>query len=173
MTTPAVESLAAALERHYGELRAFLTRKLGCPSLAADVMQDVWLRVSAQREGPAVQNLRAYLYRVAGNLATDRLRHEQMRERHTPGGELPEDVACAQPLPDEVLESEQEYAILQRAVAELPDKCREVFLLYRGQNLSMKDIAARLDISDRTVEKHIAKAMLQCRQRLREAGRHV
>lgn len=173
MNAPGLAPLAAALERHYGELRAFLVSKLGCQAMAADVVQDLWLRVAQQQEGPAVQNLRAYLYRAAGNLATDRLRHEQMRERHTPSGALPEDIASAQPQPDEVLESEQEFAILRVAITELPDKCREAFLLYRGQQLSMKEVAVQLGISDRTVEKHIAKAMLHCRQRLRDAGRAV
>ena len=78
-----------------------------------------------------------------------------------------------EPGPDAVVGAREELAILAEAVRELPEKCRIVFLLYRGQGLTMREIAARLQISEKTVEKHIARAMVHCRARLQAARRQV
>ena len=88
-------------------------------------------------------------------------------------GELPDTVPDAWPAADQVVAARQELDILRQAVGDLPDKCRTVFVLYRGRGLTMRQIAERLGISEKTVEKHIAKAMLHCRGRLRLAGRRV
>ena len=173
MSELATPTLAAAVEAHYDELKAFVFCKVGCPAIAADIVQDVWLRVATAEPGEPVRNPRAYLYRVAGNLAIDRLRQEQARGRHVVGGELPEAVACAAPGAERMVAAREEMEILRLAVRGLPEKCRTVFLLYRGHGLSMRQVAARLGIAEKTVEKHIAKAMLHCRTRLREAGRRL
>ena len=110
---------------------------------------------------------------MAGNLAVDRLRQERVRGRHLTAGELPDTVPDAWPAADQVVAARQELDILRQAVGDLPDKCRTVFVLYRGRGLTMRQVAERLGISEKTVEKHIAKAMLHCRGRLRLAGRRV
>jgi RNA polymerase sigma factor (sigma-70 family) len=165
-------SLTLAVEAHYDELKAFVLHKVGCPTMAADIVQDVWLRAAAQSVEP-VRNPRAYLYRVAGNLAVDRLRAETAHARHVRGGGLPESVPSLSPPADRIVQARQEFDILRAAVRELPARCRAVFLLYRGHGLTMRQVAARLGISEKTVEKHIAKAMVHCRNRLRAAGRRV
>jgi len=172
MPNPASFSLAAIVEAHYDELKAFVLRRVGCPAAAADVVQDVWLRSSQTAPAEPILNARAYLYRVAANLATDHLRRQRLHSRHIADDD-PTAVPSAQPGPDLALASREEYAILREAIRDLPDKCRTAFLLSRDGGLTMRQIADRLGISDKTVEKHIAKALLHCRRRLREAGRHV
>lgn len=173
MNKPASLSLSAVVEAHYEELRAFVLLKVGCPAMAADVVQETWLKVAVQEPAEPVQNARAYLYRVAGNLAIDRLRQETSRARHMVQGPLPEGVPSAAPGADQILSGRQEFDILSAAIRELPEKCRAVFLLYRAEGYTMRQIAIRLGISEKTVEKHVAKAMLHCRARLRASGRQV
>ena len=78
--------LIASFEAHYDELIRFLTRRTGSVERAADVAQDTYLRLAANAEHkPEIANPRAYLFRVAGNLAIDRLRQDgRMATRSAP-----------------------------------------------------------------------------------------
>lgn len=164
--------MAHAVETYYDELRRFALRRTGSASLAEDVVQETWIRASTT--GAAMpDNPRAYLYRMTGNVAVDHLNRCRPRAAGTMDDLRPEQLASNAPSPDAVVTGRQEVAILIDAVRELPEKCRQVFLLYRGHGLTMRQIAARLGISEKTVEKHIARAMIHCRRRLREAGRDV
>ncbi len=149
--------------------------------MAEDVVQETWIRATTTK-ARLPDNPRAYLYRMASNVAVDHVRRRQTWERmgRSIGAESDEETSSGiEEVPDQasdplqVVISQQELAALDAAVRELPDKCREVFLLYRGRGLTMKEIAARLSISDKTVEKHIARAMVHCRARLKEAGREI
>lgn len=172
MTERTFRSLAQAVEAYYEELRRFVLQRTGSPSLAEDVIQETWIRASTT--GVAMpDNPRAYLYRIAANLAVDHQRRNGARDRKSADEFLADQVASADPPPDTIVSGRQEFGILSEAIQELPDKCRRVFLLYRGQGLTMRQIAARLSISEKTVEKHIARAMVHCRKRLRAAGRDV
>lgn len=181
MTRPSFTSLSEAVEAYYEELRQFIRKRTGSSSLAEDVVQETWIRANSTK-AVLPDNPRAYLYRMVGNLAVDHVRRRQVRERMEGPAEGEQGATFSQrveqvpsPAPDplEAVISQKELAALNVAVRELPDKCREVFLLYRGHGLTMREIAARLSISDKTVEKHIARAMVHCRVRLREAGRGV
>lgn len=172
MTQRTFRSLAHAVETYYDELRRFALRRTGSASLAEDVVQETWIRASTTN-ATMPDNPRAYLYRMTGNVAVDHLYRCRQRAGGTMDDLLPEQLASDDPAPDAVVAGREELTILVDAVQELPEKCRQVFLLYRGRGLTMRRIAARLEISEKTVEKHIARAMIHCRQRLREAGRDV
>jgi len=166
------QNLTQAVEAYYDELKSFVRRRTGSSALAEDVVQETWLRASAA--GIVMpDNPRAYLYRVAANLAIDQVRRAAGRNEITPEDARLSEMASAEPSADMIVGSREEFAILTQAVADLPPKCRQVFLLYRAHNLSMRQVAERLGISESTVERHIARAMVQCRQRLRDAGRDL
>ena len=179
MTHSSFQSLAHAVETYYDELRQFIRQRTGSASLAEEVLQETWIRASTTTAA-LPENPRAYLYRMAGNLAVDQARRDNARERvivDADGADsedsLVDRVASQEPDPQQAAITHQELDALNAAVRELPEKCRHVFLLYRGHGLSMREVAAHLDISEKTVEKHIARAMVHCRMRLREAGRNV
>lgn len=174
-------SLSQAVEAYYEELRHFIRRRTGSRSMAEDVVQETWIRANTTTVD-LPDNPRAYLYRMAGNVAVDHLRRRQVWERveQPLANETDEHgIQTLETVPDgapdllEALTSQKQLVALNAAVSELPDKCREVFLLYRGHGLTMREIAERLSISDKTVEKHIARAMVHCRARVRAAGREV
>jgi RNA polymerase sigma-70 factor (ECF subfamily) len=171
----ASRSLAALLESRYAEFRRFALRKSGSATMADDVMQDAWLRLADPRgrsmEIGAVQNPASYLRRIIANLVIDRQRQMTAQARHVTQGEAPVDIGSDAPSAFQVLAGRQELATLREAIGELPEKCREVFLLYRGDDMTMQQVADRLGVSPRTVENHLARAMVHCRKRLRDVGR--
>ncbi|GLK73521.1 DNA-directed RNA polymerase sigma-70 factor [Ancylobacter dichloromethanicus] len=149
-----------------------MRRLVGSPNTAEDLVQDVFVGLLRGSAFADAENKQAYLARCATNMALDHLRRERARARYLCGSDLSDcEVACTAPLPDETLQGVQELALLRRTVDQLPPKCRVVFLLSRDHGLTMREIAARLGLSEKTVEKHIARAMTQCRQALRAAGR--
>lgn len=172
------QTLAQAVETYYGELVKHIRLHAGSVEVAEEVVQETWLRaVNTHIELPS--NPKAYLYRMASNLLVDQFRQQQTAQKWQAQIVSPqeqeqcEQVARPSPAHSDVLIAKQQLAVLELAIAELPDKCREVFILYRKQGLTMREISQILGISIKTVEKHIAKAMVHCRQCLREAGRQV
>lgn len=145
------------------ELRSFLTRRLGCAEVAADLLQDTYIRLATRRDPSAHANPRALVFRVAANLATDHSRKQHLRETYHGGSPDDSTVATTAPSPDGELVAQQNHALLKEAIAQLPDKRRAVFLLRMAEELSYDHIAARLGISVSAVEKHMTKAIVQCR----------
>jgi len=145
------------------ELKAFLTRRVGCPEAAADIVQDTYIRLAMRGEQPRHTNPRALVFRVAANLATDHARHERMREKLDAGSIDDLVVASTAPAPDAAIAAKQEDRLFKQAIAALPEKCRMVFLLRMSQELSYGQIADRLGISISAVEKHMSKAIIHCR----------
>lgn len=167
-----VTDLGSLFRAEHGRLMRAMRRLVRSPSTAEDLVQDVFVALLRGNAFADAENKQAYLAQCATNMALDHLRRERVRARYICGTNLADcDVACTSPLPDETLQGVQELALLRRTVDQLPPKCRVVFLLSRDHGLTMKEIAARLGLSDKTVEKHIARAMTQCRQALRAAGR--
>lgn len=144
----------------------FLTRRTGCPIVAEDLTQDLWLRLHRSDLEP--RNPIAYLFAAAANVAFDWRR----RERHTisdvvDGEDVVQDEA---PSPERIAAGRQAATLLSAAIAELPPKCRMAFTLCRVEGLTMRAAGARMGVSERTIENHLAKATLHCRRRLLEAG---
>ncbi len=159
-------SLLGLLLVHYQDIIGHLARRLGSPCLAEEAVQDTYLRLHTLGTVPDIDNPRSYLFRMAGNIAVDRIRAEsRLGRRFVPveqGLEQPDE----EPAADTALEHKQRLDRLRRALDELPPRCREVFLLHRFDGLSHADIAARLGISRSMVEKHIMKALAHCRDRV-------
>ena len=171
MTQRKFPSLARAVEAYFEDLRAFIRHRTGSDSVADDVVQDTWLRACTSTVAMP-QNAKAYVFRMAGNVAVDHLKRETARsdrEAESTAGWIASDG----PTPEEQAAARQELAILVAAVWELPPKRRRIFVLYRGHGLTMRQIAEKLGISEKTVEKQIARAMVHCRVRLRDAGHEI
>ncbi|MDN5942922.1 MAG: RNA polymerase sigma factor [Nitrospira sp.] len=141
------------------ELLRFLTRRLKCVLTAQDMTHELFLKISAQGETSHIQNHKAYLFRMAANLATDHARVEQNRadilaEAH--------DVLWGgvdSRHPERVTMARQELARLEQALAQLPPLSRRIFHLNRYERKPQLDIAKELQISLSTVEKHIRKVL--------------
>lgn len=159
-------SLLRLLVEHYEALTLYLSRRLGSASSANDVVHDTYLRLQRLGTVPALDNPRAYLFRIADNIALDRLRADGRRNRWQVADAGADEHASDAPSAEQAIEQKQRKALLAQAIEELPPRCREVFLLHKIDGLSHSEIARQLGISKSMVEKHVMKALAHCRDRL-------
>jgi RNA polymerase sigma-70 factor, ECF subfamily len=156
-------SLAVHFFSYQKDLMQFFTYKIGCAETAADLTQETYLRIIHHADADRIENRRAYLFHIANNLAIDYLR-SQSRQSQRDAGPVTDLIPCSQPEPETVLDDRQQLEFLERAIYDLPPKCREVFLLSRVEGKSYTEISIELAISPRTVESHIRKALDQIRK---------
>jgi RNA polymerase sigma factor (sigma-70 family) len=135
---------------HEEALRNWLRMRFPSVADRDDVIQDAYVRVWKSRSQGPVACPKALLFTVARNLALNRVRHSYYEPNV---GEMDrsgvlDDGPC---ISDQVARRE-EYALLSKALESLPDRCRDVLVLRRIYGYSQKEIAARLQISEKTVE---------------------
>jgi RNA polymerase sigma-70 factor (ECF subfamily) len=158
------DAFASIFRTYYSSLVGAAQAMLGDRGRAEEVVQDVLLELWRRRHTIAIEStLRAYLQRATRNRALNVVRHEKVAQRMAP-------IAASDPIvrPIDVggvVEGEIDRA-LQEAVAHLPARCREVFELSRVQGLRYAEIAETLDISVKTVEAQMGKALRILRERL-------
>ena len=158
--------LLTPLAAHYEELTRYLARLLGSAGSASEAVHDTYLRLQRLATVPDLDNPRAYLFRVASNIALDQLRARRADERRlVPDGLTAEQPSAVLPA-DIVMEQADRLRLLAQAIDELPPRCRETFLLHKIEGLSHVEVARRLGISRSMVEKHVMKALAHCRDRL-------
>ena len=132
--------------RHGEELQRYLTRRLNCAQTAADLTQEVFVRLMRSEVAGAVDNPRAYLYRIASNLLTDHFRAIKQQTGNLGSSPL-EAVPDESPGPERALLARDELRRLERAIEALPPRQREILLLHKFDGLSYQEIAERLGIS--------------------------
>jgi len=156
-----------------GALRGYLGRLLRRPHDVDDALQDTYARliVLGEEERSRIRQVHAYVFKVARNVAIDRLRKQPIisLERLTEVEEL--DVIDESVDGYAEINARQELLLLQQAIASLPDRCRQVLTLRKVFGLSQKEIAAQLEITENTVERHIANGMRACADYLLSATR--
>lgn len=155
-------------ERHYSPLCSFAEAFLP-PSEAEEVVEDVFVRLWDRRQQIQAQSVRSYLYGATRNRALNRLRHLRARGRWLrAAAALDHAPAMGQPPPrvDERVYGAELGVAIDAAIEELPPRCREIFVLQRMHGLSYAEIAAAMDISVKTVENQIGRALRRLRERL-------
>ena len=158
-------TLRDVLAADYSGLFKRLTRKLGSSELAGDALQETFLRVERMSNTPAISSPKDYLFRIAINVATDRRRVEQ---RHLSLDAIDALLDIPDDAPDAaaVVEGRQDIEALDRALAELPARARQVFIAAVVKKQPDHEIAAQLGFSIRTVEIDLRNALKHCAQRL-------
>ncbi|MEJ8567938.1 RNA polymerase sigma factor [Elongatibacter sediminis] len=151
-------------------LRSYLAGFLSTPQDVEDVLQDTYIRALESEKLQPIRSPKAYLYRICKNLA---LNHRQKAsERLNSYIEDLEDVSFhvgGRSL-DEQVENELQFSHFCRAAKSLPPQCRKVFVLKKVYGFSNKEISERLGIAVSTVDKHLAKGLIACRDYLKRKG---
>lgn len=125
---------------------------------ANDVIQDVFLALWQRRDTLTVKtSLAAYLYQSVRNRVFDRMAHEKVVARYLCS--IRDFVEEGPFVIDEQVRARELAAIIETEIAALPRKMREVFELSRQEELSYKDIAQKLNISDKTVKQQVYNAI--------------
>ncbi len=123
-----------------------------------DLVQDVFARLAAGRPLAELRDPEGYFKRILRNLLIDRHRKRRRQPIFTSMDGI---EAGIEPDQAHAIEVEQMQELYRAAVDALPPRTREVFLLHRVEELSVKSIAGQLGISTRTVEWHIGEAILR------------
>ena len=157
-------ALRTIFEQHYRMVCSVIRRYIHDPGLEEDMAQEVFVRFWEKRHQIAVEsNLSAYLRRMAVNEA---LAHLRRKTRFAPD-ELPEQLpAYTAGAADEQLHASEMQKAIDRAIAALPDRCRLIFQLSRHEDMSYREIADNLEISIKTVENQMGKALRVLREEL-------
>ena len=160
--------LEAYLENEVA-LKRYLRRFIRSREAADDLAQEAFLRAFAAESRQVIEAPKAFLFKVAKNLALNELARQSTMAIEPlgdfEGQEVLED--SNQAAADDVVESRDRIRLLARAIAALPPQCAKVFILRKMQGLSQKEIAVRLNISVRTVENHVARGLSRCRAYMR------
>lgn len=159
-TTVCYQDLTDFFNTRHLQLQKYLFWQVRSQEIAEELAQETYLRFLRQSDSRQVIDLNAFLFSIAANLARDYLRSLKRREFVS----LDTDIVDTAPTTEDIIARQCLEAQLHQAIASLPEKTREIFLLYRADELSYKQIAAQLDISERTVEYHLRQAMLHCRR---------
>ncbi len=150
-----VKEFEKYFNRYYTSLGMYVMRFCGDAEEAEDIVQEtfsiVWERYS-DRELP--DQLRSYLYRVAHNITIDRLRKKNGKETT-----VSLEAAIMTEITEEAIDTSERDAKLWIAIGRLPERCRQVFLMSKRDGLTHAEIADELDISIKTVENQITKAL--------------
>ncbi|MDO9107342.1 MAG: sigma-70 family RNA polymerase sigma factor [Methylovulum sp.] len=154
------------IEQHRQELVIFLFRRVSCRETANDLLQDLFLRLVSVKSSEPIHNHRAFLYRIAANVATDYLRRHQsdLLEWEDDKTLAAENVAAS---PEQHLLNMQELELCEQTLGKLSPLCQKIFMLSRFDGLTHQQIADELGISTSWVEKNIIKALKQCKQALK------
>ncbi len=134
---------------------------------AEEVVQSAFITVWEKRKSLDIQtSLKSYLYRMVRNACLNVIKHEKIKQQHV-AHELAVTEASYESVSQKVYASELELKISE-AMKVLPEQCRLVFQLSRFEELKYQEIADQLQISVKTVENHIGKALKIMREQLKE-----
>lgn len=153
-------ALASLAHRYTAALSRYFERRVGGKTEAADLVQDVFLRIAKLRDLSAIDKPDRYIFATAASALRDSGRRATVRQRsgHDAFDELQHGADDLSP--ERILAGKQAVARFQTALRELPERTRDVFVLRVFDGVKMEMVARSMGISKRAAEKHYAKAMV-------------
>ena len=156
------------VREHGTALKRYLHGKMNSPEDAEEVVQEAFLRLQGVQDWNRIQNPKAYLYKTAHHIVIEHYKKNAQFAIDSLSGIEDFDVIDPGANLETQLIAQQEMEIISRVITQLPQRCREAFVLKKYRQLSHKDIAAIMDISVKTVEKHLAHGLMCCYRALDE-----
>jgi RNA polymerase sigma-70 factor (ECF subfamily) len=144
---------------HEPELRAWLSRSTVAGLEPDDVIQQSYAIFAEMERVDTISYPRAYLFRVARSLITRHIRRARIVPLHAIDDIERFDCPDDSPSPEQYAVDRDELRELAHAIAAMPDKMREAFILRRVHGLPQREIASQMNISENTVEKHISRGI--------------
>ena len=170
------QRLTEAIGREQGRLRNFIRRRVADEADAEDILQDVFYElIEAYRLMKPIEQVGAWLYRVARNRIIDRFRKkkpESLSADTVPEGDDGDRISFEDLLPSPEAGPEATYARsilleeLEEALDDLPEEQRKIFLAHEFEGKSFKDLAAETGVSVNTLLSRKHHAVLYLRRRL-------
>ena len=151
------ENFATLFAESRQALQRYIRRFVSSSENAKEIVQEAFLRT--YRQADSVHTLRAFLFSTARNLAANEYRHQRTVERVALGESMPPWIKSQSDSIETELLRDERNRLIQEAIDRLPLQCRAAFTLRVFHQCSYREIAERLGISVKTVEKHIARGI--------------
>jgi RNA polymerase sigma-70 factor (ECF subfamily) len=153
--------------RFRGPLTRYFGARVRRAADVEDLVQEVFLRLARRAEETPVEAIDGYVFAVAGSVLVDSHRKTARQWPLTADDDgalqVPEDRS-----PERILLGQEQLAAMERALVELPERTRVVFVLNRFEEFTYQEIAARLDVSVSAIEKHMMRALAHLARRRRD-----
>ena len=167
-TREARARVAKLFADHRDRLQQYLRARLANPDDAAELAQEAYLRLLRVKRVDMIRHPQAYLFRIAHNLLHELYTGRQMRIDADTDAETELDaLESAELTPDESAVLAGRRAMIEKAMSELPVKCRAALVLYWREGFTQKEIAERMNLSRQMVQKYLAQGLAHCQKRLR------
>ncbi len=167
-----VKAFEQVFRDNFKPLTAYANALLRDMDLAQEVVQEFFYTYWKNREHIAINNsLNAYMYQSIKNLALKQIERQRVRTQYANrvGLETPEMGQS----PSQGVETAEVQRLISRTLNQMPDRCRQIFLLSRTQGLKYQQIADRLKISVKTVEVNMGKALMMFRNALEQFDKYA
>lgn len=174
---PRLDPLAAALDQRFRKpLMSYFLRRVGSRAEAEDLTQDVFVRLLDASDRRPVADAEALVFVTAANLLKDRGRRTQRRNQY--GVASPDEAPIASGSREFIEERDPERVLLGResigamlaALDELGERTRDIYILFRLENMKQAEIASLFNVSRSLVEKEVVKATLHLALRCGRGG---
>ena len=153
--------------RYYSRLCVFVFDITGDDAMSEDIVQEFYIKLWTSRKSLRIhRNVRAYLFKSCRNLALNYLRDEHTRKKNL--GNFP---VKEKPEEESILEREDYLNALEHCIGQLPERCKQVFLMHKFEGLPQKDISEKLNISVKTIKNQIWKSLQYLRECLKRTDK--
>lgn len=172
-----IENAGAKLceEKHFEEVYVLNNQRLvhylyysfGDLEKAKNFAQDAFIKLWKNCSSVAFEKARAFLYTTAKRLFLDDIAHQKVQLKFQ---ERSKSIENRVQETDDLIRTTEFKEALEKAISNLPEKQRTVFLMNRIDKIKYAEIAETLDISQKTVEKHMSQSLIKIREALKEFG---
>lgn len=152
--------IQALTDVDHQQIRAYAAKKVGQQE-AEDFVHDAYLQLLQREQSDAVRDPKAFLFRVIANLSIDAWRKSNRKTALQQDNENIEfeALACQQPGPEALTSSSLEFTNFLSILDELPELARHAFILNKVDGLTHAEIADRLGVSTRSIQRYLVEAM--------------
>lgn len=151
-------------DEHFESLQGFLYYKCGDIDVANDLVQETFIKVWTKRSDIQTETVKSLLYTIANNLLMNHFNHEKVVREHQKSSTL--EISSNSTSPQFQMEEAEFEKKLNKVIEDLPPDCREVFLMNRIDKLKYAEIAERLNLSVKAIEKRMSKTLSIIRESL-------
>lgn len=157
------EDFKEVFDRYFDPVRSYIYYRCGDTELATDITQDAFMKIWEKNLPFDLKQNKGLLYKIAGDLFVSHYRRQNVARRYEK--EVSFNLSCDET--NDLIQYRELKAIYEKTLSKLPEKQRIVFLMSRQEGLKYIEIAERLDLSVKAVEKRMSLALTYLKKALK------